>query len=175
MTISGYSNAELRFGSEVEIIKLRPDGTEAAKYYGTLLSSPPGWVVARAVWTFKRVDLGHLVFEPEDYLVEYFATDEPFNAFAIFSPDDRFKGWYCNITQPTEIRNRTIIWHDLYIDIIQGVSGDIKILDEDELADSGIGDKDPALHQMITAARDSVVAKLRKRQYPFSEVDLPSR
>jgi uncharacterized protein len=165
---------ELRFGAEVKVVKLHPDGTEAATYNGTLIESPPGWAVVRATWTFRRMELGYMTFEPDDYLIEYFATSEPFNAFVLFSPDDEFKGWYCNITHPTTIKGRTIYWHDLYIDVIQKADGSILVEDEDELEASQLAQKDPELHRLITTTRDLVVEKMRNRSYPFSEFAIPN-
>jgi hypothetical protein len=157
-------------GDDIQIVKLRPDGSEAASYPGTLLESPPNWVVAQASWTFRRMDLGYMIFEPGDYLYEYFATVEPFNAFVLFSQDDEFKGWYCNITHPTTVSNNTIYWHDLFVDVIQKQDGSILILDEDELAESGMNVANPDLHQMIVNSRDLVVKKMRSGEYPFSDV-----
>lgn len=157
-------------GDDVQIVKLRPDGSKAASYPGTLLDSPPGWVVARATWTFRRMDLGYMIFEPGDYLYEYFGTVDPFNAFVLFSPENEFKGWYCNITHPTTVSSNTIYWHDLYVDVIQKQDGSILILDEDELAESGMKAANPDVHQMIVDARDLVVNKMRNEEYPFSDV-----
>ncbi|MEX2426292.1 MAG: DUF402 domain-containing protein [Thermomicrobiaceae bacterium] len=165
---------ELRFGADVKIVKLRPDGDEAATYNGTLIESPPGWVVIRATWTFERMELGYMTFEPEDYLIEYFATSQPFNAFVLYSPDDEFKGWYCNITHPTIVKGRTIFWQDLIVDVVQKVDGKIMVLDEDELSESGLEQTDLALHTMITTARNAVVEKMRTRSYPFSEHAAPA-
>jgi uncharacterized protein len=165
---------QLRFGAEIKIVKLRPDGTEATSYSGTLIESPPGWVVARATWTFPKMELGYMTFEPEDYLIEYFATSQPFNAFVLFSPDDAFKGWYCNIAYPATVSGRTVCWHDLYVDVVQKRDGSILVLDEDELAEAGIEREDPPLHEMITSARDLVVEKMRNQAYPFSEFSAPA-
>jgi hypothetical protein len=160
-------------GEEVEIVKLAPDGHKAASYSGTLLESPPGWVVAKATWTFRRMELGYMTFDPGDYLYEYFSTVYPFNAFVLFSPEDDFKGWYCNITHPTTVKDRTVFWHDLYVDIIQKADGEILILDEDELEQSGLARSDPDLHAMILETRDLVVAKMRQQRYPFSDIAGP--
>jgi protein associated with RNAse G/E len=174
MNDQAADSSSLKNGEDIRIVKLGPDGSEASSYSGTLIEAPPGWVVVRAVWTFRRMELGYMTFEPDDYLIEYFATSEPFNAFVLFSPEDEFKGWYCNITHPTTVRNQTVYWHDLYVDIIQKSDGTILILDEDELAESGLHQHDPALHQMIIDARDSVVEKMQNRMYPFSEFVHPS-
>jgi uncharacterized protein len=172
--MSGVNPGEpaLLHSDRVDIVKLRPDGSEAATYTGTLIESPPGWIAARATWTFRRMDLGYMVFEPEDYLLEYFSVEEPFNAFALFSPSGTFKGWYCNITYPTKVEGTTIYWHDLYVDVIQRANGEILVLDEDELEDAELRSHDQGLYHLITEARDLVVAKMRSGQYPFSEVAL---
>lgn len=120
------------------------------------------------------MDLDYMVFEPGDYLYEYFATTDPFNAFALFAPDHEFKGWYCNITYPTATVGDTIYWHDLYVDVVQKQNGEILVLDEDELADSGLERINPELHTTIVDARDLVVEKMRNHAYPFSEVHSPS-
>lgn len=163
-------NGKLQPGTEVEIVKLRPDGSHAASYQGTLVTSPENWLVARATWTFRRMHLGYMIFEPGDYLLEYFATHEPFNAFALFSPESEFKGWYCNITHPTVVRDSTIVWHDLYLDVVQRSDRKILVLDEDELEDSDLARQDPDLHRMITSTCETVVSMMRNRDYPFSEV-----
>lgn len=168
------TSLDLTPGDDLQIVKLRPDGSEGARYTGILLESPPGWVVARASWTFRRMDLGYMVFEPGDYLFEYFATADPFNAFVLLSPEEEFKGWYCNITHPTIVQGDIVYWHDLYVDVIQKVNGEILILDEDELAESGLHRDDPDLHTMIINTRDSVVEKIQRREYPFSEFDTQS-
>lgn len=169
MTQAGPQTEHLAEGQELRIVKLRPDGTEAATYGGTLVTAGTSWVVAHAVWTFRRMDLGYLLFEPDDYLLEYFSTIEPFNAFALFSPGETFKGWYCNVTYPTTIAGNTVYWHDLYVDVVQQPDGTILVLDEDELAESLLHKTDPDLHRMILDARDSVVTMMREQQYPFSE------
>jgi uncharacterized protein len=174
MNEDAVDSSPLTNGEDVRVVKLAPDGSEAASYSGTLIMAPPGWVVVRATWTFRRMELGYMTFEPDDYLIEYFATSEPFNAFVLFSPEDEFKGWYCNIAHPTTVCNQTVYWHDLYVDVIQKYDGTILIMDEDELAESGLHQHDPALYQMIIEARDSVVEKMRTHAYPFSEFVHPN-
>jgi protein associated with RNAse G/E len=174
MTQSPSASSGISAGEEMRIVKLSPDGNEAATYNGTLVHSHPGWLVVRATWTFRRMALGYMTFEPGDYLLEYFATERPFNAFVLFSPQDEFKGWYCNITYPSTVEDYTLYWHDLYVDVIQKADGTILVLDEDELEASGLERHDPALHTMILDARDLVVEKMRTQAYPFSEFTIPN-
>jgi energy-coupling factor transporter ATP-binding protein EcfA2 len=61
-----------------------------------------------------------------------------------------------------------IVWHDLYIDVIAYPDGRLLVLDEDELAESGLLHSDPALHARIIAARDELLAMAETHAYPFS-------
>ena len=153
---------------EYTIVKLRPDGSEAARYSGAPLASQPGWVAARAVWRYRRLDAGYLIFEPGDEFDEYFALEQMFNAFALYRGGREFIGWYCNVTHPTTVRDGTIFWHDLYIDLIVYPDGRLLVLDEDELAESQLEHTDPALHARILAARDDLLALAATDAYPFS-------
>src|SRR5687767_12831740 len=125
------------------VVKLRPDGSEAARYVGAELPAPAGWVAVRAQWRYGRVDIGCLAFEPGDILDEFFALDRPYNAFALHRADGEFVGWYCNVTYPTTVTSDAIYWHDLYVDVIAYPDGRTLVLDEDELAASGLATADP--------------------------------
>ncbi len=127
------------------------------------------WVAARSPWEQRRVDLGYLVFEPDDVFLEYFSLDRPFNAFAIFTPERQLKGWYCNVTHPSWIEGETIYWHDLYIDVIAYQDGRTLVLDEDELAESGLADTEPELHSLIVQTRDDLLRMIAANEYPFDQ------
>lgn len=156
-------------GTWVTVRKLRPDGSEVACYPGQVMPGLGGWIAVRAEWRRQRIDLGCLDFEPGDLLHEYFSPDQPFNAFAVFAPQGRFKGWYCNVTYPARIESDQISWQDLYIDIIVCRDGRKVVLDEDELAESGSKQTDPGLYQYILDARDVLERCIDDGTYPFSE------
>lgn len=156
------------------IVKLRGDGSEAARYPGTLLSDADGWWLARAPWEMRRVDLGYLVFEPGDTLLEYFAREELVNAFAIFAASGRFKGWYCNIAH-NWLDGDTLYWRDLYLDLIVYPDGRQLVLDEDELAASGLVERDPALYQRVVSALGWLQRTVEARAYPFSDLDAAAK
>lgn len=159
-------------GQRWAVAKVRPDGTIAARYEATELPAPPNWVVVRARWVYGRVDIGHYAFEPGDTLDEYFALDHYYNAFATYRQSGEFVGWYCNVTHPTRIVEGCIYWDDLYVDVLVLPDGTVHIVDEDELAESGLAESDPALHAAILKARDELLALIRDNAYPFSEVPL---
>ncbi len=171
MTQSCHTNeAQLVQGTPVTIVKLRPNGDEAIRYPGKAISAPPGWVAARAPWKQGRIDLGYLIFEPNDIFLEYFALERPFNIFAIFREDGSHKGWYCNVTQPTWVEGETIYWHDLYVDVVAYPDGRSLVLDEDELLSSGLKMTEPETHQMILRARDDLLQMIADQQYPFDQI-----
>jgi uncharacterized protein len=156
-------------GDTVSIVKLRPDGTEGTRYPGTVLPGRPGWLVAHAVWGRDRLDLGYLVFEPEDYFIEYFALHDPFNVFALYSDQGELKGWYCNVTHPTRVASNEVAWHDLYLDVIVYPDGQLLLLDEDELAEAGVEQSDPSLFAVILDGSRKLQALARERAYPFCD------
>ncbi len=91
-------------GAELTIVKLAPDGSEAARYRGEVVGHrQDSWVLVQATWTNRTIELGGLSFCPGDNLLEWFSPRHPFNAFAVFSPQDRLKGWYANVTHPARL------------------------------------------------------------------------
>jgi uncharacterized protein len=157
-------------GREWTVAKLRPDGSVATRYAAVELPAPPGWILVEAHWVHGRIDIGCFVFEPGDILLEYFSLDHYYNAFATYRVTGEFVAWYCNVTYPTRVTRDEIQWHDLYIDVIVLANGEIIVLDEDELEQSGLAVDDPTLHATILAARDELLSMIDRNAYPFSEV-----
>jgi hypothetical protein len=156
--------------NDVEIVKVSPLGKAPVRYPAQVIPSPGNWVAARAQWGHGAMDLGYLSFMSGDYLDEYFSLDRPYNAMALFREDHSFVGWYCNVTLPTVVEDGEIHWHDLFIDVIVYPDGTTLVLDEDELEESGLHEKNPGLHTLILAARDELLRLVEERAYPFSEV-----
>ena len=150
------------------VIKHSPSGKPPVQYAGQALPAPEDWVAVRAPWIHGTYGLGYLTFQNGDMLHEYFSLERPYNAFAIYRDDESFVGWYCNVTQPTEVSGDEIHWHDLYIDVIVYPDGRTLVLDEDELSASGLAERDPELHATILAARDELLELAAEREYPFS-------
>ena len=70
-------------------------------------------------------------------------------AFAVFSPQDHFKGWYANVAHPAlldaTIDPPVLFWHDLYLDLVGLPDGSFTVRDDDELLASGLADANPEL------------------------------
>jgi predicted RNA-binding protein associated with RNAse of E/G family len=166
---------ELGPGASVLIVKVRPDGSTATTYRGTVIDAgaPEGWLVAEAVWTRDPIELDGLLFNPGDRIHEYFSRSEYFNVFAVFSPDGTLRGWYANVTYPSwmgfEDSMPAIYWHDLYVDVIALPSGDAFVRDEDELEAAQSGFTDRHLVETILAARDELLRRFQSREFPFHD------
>jgi hypothetical protein len=165
--------AKLRPGMQLTIVKLAPGGEEAARYEGEVMAAdtPDPWVIVRAVWTYRLVELDGLSFQPGDVLREWFSPEHPFNAFAVFSPDGFFRGWYANVAYPARLDRRVspplLIWHDLYVDLVGLPDGSYTMRDDDELEASGLSTADAALYRRIVAARAELVRRFEAGLPPF--------
>jgi len=155
--------AALTPGSVVTVVKRAPDGTEAACYLAILaqIDAPTPWVELVAEWTLPRVDIAGLIFETGDILREFYSAEHPFNAFAVFSPQGTFRGWYGNVTYPAFMDvvegEQVLVWHDLYLDAVILADGTMHLLDDDELAESPIPATDPAFAAAIVQARHHLI------------------
>jgi uncharacterized protein len=168
--------SSLLSGAEVSIVKLAPDGSEAARYQGEVVGHCcDSWVLVQATWTNQAIDLGGLSFCPGDNLLEWFSPRHPFNAFAVFSSAARLKGWYANVTHPARLDSTqdppVLIWHDLFLDLVGLPDGSFTLRDDDELLASGLASADPDLHVRIIGARSELIRRFERRLPPFA--DLP--
>jgi hypothetical protein len=165
----------LLLGTELTIVKLAPDGSEAARYRGQVLGQrPDSWLLVQATWANRKIELGGLSFCPGDELLEWFSPQHPFNAFAVFSPRDRCKGWYANVAYPARLDASmdppVLIWHDLYLDLVGLPDGSFTVRDDDELLASGLAHANPELHARILGARSELIRRFQHRLPPFVAV-----
>ena len=166
----------LDIGREIMVVKRTPEGDEAARYPAVVVghAQEDDWVAFHAAWTYERVEIDGLVFNPGDDLIEWFSPLLPFNAFAVLSPEGDLRGWYANVTYPAFLehdrerdRSLTLVWHDLYLDLVGLPDGTFVVRDEDELADSGLADRDPLLHHEIMGACNELVDRFTSGRMPF--------
>lgn len=164
---------ELTPGRTVMVAKLAPNGHETTRYSGTVVrqEEPEQWVEIEARWTNRPVAVGGLRFEPGAILREAFSPHLPFNAFTVFDPSGNLRGWYANVTYPAKLdadqEPPLLVWHDLYLDVVAFPDGSFMLLDEDELADSGLAVRDPSLHSCIVDATGDILLRFQEGRPPF--------
>lgn len=145
-------------------LKRRPDGTESTRYPGTLVetSAPAPWIKIEAIWDAPVVNAAGLMFEPGDILREFYSPIHPFNAFAVATTDGTHKGWYGNVTYPAflldDVSDPTLVWHDLYLDLVVLADGTVHLLDDDELDAAPAPFSESGMHRAIHAAREDLLA-----------------
>ncbi len=162
-------------GTRLTVVKLAPDGHEVARYPGQVIdhAGEDAWVGVRATWTHAAVAVDGLWFRPGDTLIEYFSATEWFNAFHVVAPTGDPRGWYVNVTYPTRLvagpSGSTLVWHDLFVDVVVLADGAVSIRDEDELAASTFAERAPTTHKKILETRDRILTTIEARYFPFDQ------
>ncbi|CAA9548628.1 MAG: hypothetical protein AVDCRST_MAG73-2663 [uncultured Thermomicrobiales bacterium] len=156
------------------VVKLAPGGAEVTRYPGVVVEAgaPAPWLAVEARWVNRLVELDGLRFETGDTLHEFFSPHDWFNAFAVFSPDGRLRGWYANVTHPATLDQATdpptLYWHDLFLDVVALPGGALTVRDEDELAEANLAATDLTLHARIVATCDEILRRVSVRAFPFN-------
>lgn len=178
-TIDAWS--ALRPGTMLSLVKLAPDGSEAARYSGEVAAGidDDGWVVVDARWTYGTMELDGLEFRAGDHLLEWFSPRHPLNAFAVLTAEGHLKGWYANVTRPARLDLSTdppvLIWHDLFVDLVGLPDKTFTIRDDDELEASGLHHLDPELHESILRGRSELIRRFERELPPFAAVSEMAR
>lgn len=155
--------AALPVENEITLVKRAPDGLETTRYPGMVVATdaPPPWIEVEATWTHSAANVAGLVLEPGDTLREFFSPTHPFNAFALSSPSGAFKGWYGNVTFPaflvSDAMGPILVWHDLYLDVVILSDGSMSLLDDDDLAASGLPVSHARFARAIESARHDLI------------------
>jgi hypothetical protein len=115
-------------------MKFDHTGQEKVRYLAQRLpATHPTTAAVRAVWQTPTIHTATTTFATGDILHETFYTDRWYNVFALYVGETgRLKGWYCNVTRPTEITPTEICWTDLALDVWVDPDGRVTVLDEDE-------------------------------------------
>ncbi|MBV2356565.1 DUF402 domain-containing protein [Streptomyces sp. J2-1] len=112
-------------------------------------------LVVRAPWAGAGVrDFGFVRFEPGDVFTEHYWRDRWYAVKEVRAGDDTRKGWYCDVTRPA-VRHEggVLVVEDLDLDLWCSADGtDVRRLDEDEFAASGLAARDPAAAEAAVAA-----------------------
>ena len=138
-------------------------GRTKIRYAGELLTDDGTRVAVRAPWAGSGVrDFGFVRFEPGDVFTEYYWRDRWYAVKEVRSATGALKGWYCDITRPAARSGPELVVEDLDLDLWVSADGtDVRRLDEDEFADSGIGETDPEAAAAARAALDELEALAR--------------
>ncbi|QES50854.1 DUF402 domain-containing protein [Streptomyces venezuelae] len=137
-------------------------GRTKIRYRAGLLGDDGTRIGVRAPWAAPDVrDFGFVRFEPGDVFIEHYWRDRWYAVKEVRTGDGELKGWYCDITRPAVLRETDgpaeLVVEDLDLDLWVSADGtDVRRLDEDEFADSGLARRDPEAARQALAALDEL-------------------
>ncbi|MET9764398.1 DUF402 domain-containing protein [Streptomyces sp. NPDC006372] len=147
---------------QLDVVLLKAGRTKI-RYTGELLSDDGTRVAVRAPWAGGGVrDFGFVRFEPGDVFTEYYWRDRWYAIKEVRSATGALKGWYCDITRPALRSGPELVVEDLDLDLWVSADGtDVRRLDEDEFAESGLARTDPEAAAAALSALDDLESLAR--------------
>jgi hypothetical protein len=138
-------------------------GRTKIRYSGELLADDGTRVAVRAAWAGSGVrDFGFVRFEPGDVFTEYYWRDRWYAVKEVRTATGALKGWYCDVTRPARRSGQELVVEDLDLDLWRSADGtDVRRLDEDEFAGSGLDESDPEAASAALAALDELESLAR--------------
>ncbi|NEB78761.1 DUF402 domain-containing protein [Streptomyces sp. SID14478] len=149
------------------LVTLVKAGRTKIGYPARLLADDGTHLTVRADWAGKGVrDFGFVRFEPGDVFTEHYWRDRWYAIKEVRAGDGTLKGWYCDITRPVVRDGATLLSEDLDLDLWVSADGSQVIrLDEDEFADSGLTERDPAAAEAANRALDELEVLARDGRF----------
>ncbi|MEV5547160.1 DUF402 domain-containing protein [Streptomyces sp. NPDC052309] len=141
----------------VEVVLVKAGRTKI-RYDGVLLHDDGTRIAVRAPWAGDVVrDFGFVRFEAGDVFTEYYWRDRWYSVKEVRAGSGALKGWYCDITRPAVRTGTELVVEDLDLDLWRSADGtDVRRLDEDEFAESGLAERDPRAAAAAVAALDEL-------------------
>lgn len=119
--------------TQITVTKNNHEGKRVYQYNGTIIEQQDNCVQLEARFQGQEITTPHFTFRPGDRMIEWFYNDRWYNIFEVHDADtDKLKGWYCNITRPAIISDKSVSADDLALDVFIYPSGEIVVLDEEE-------------------------------------------
>lgn len=133
-------------------------GRTKIRYAAELLFDDGTRLAVRAPWAGDGVrDFGFVRFERGDVFTEYYWRDRWYAVKEVRDRAGQLKGWYCDITRPAVLSGAELVVEDLDLDLWVSADGtDVRRLDEDEFAESGLAESDPVAAAAAVAALDEL-------------------
>ncbi|MFD8429929.1 DUF402 domain-containing protein [Streptomyces coelicoflavus] len=154
------NSAEPAAGLSVVLVKA---GRTKIRYAAALLHDDGTRLAVRAPWAGDGVrDFGFVRFEAGDVFTEYYWRDRWYAVKEVRTAAGVLKGWYCDVTRPAVLTGTELVVEDLDLDLWRSADGtDVRRLDEDEFAGSGLADRDPGAAAAAVAALDELERLVR--------------
>ncbi|MGV9274662.1 DUF402 domain-containing protein [Streptomyces griseosporeus] len=151
------NSAEAGQAPTVDVVLVKAGRTKI-RYPAELLADDGIRIAVRAPWAGTGArDFGFVRFEAGDVFTEFYWRDRWYAVKEVRAADGTLKGWYCDITRPAERTGAQLVVEDLDLDLWRSADGgDVRRLDEDEFAASGLAERDPQAASAAVAALDEL-------------------
>ncbi|WP_437114039.1 DUF402 domain-containing protein [Streptomyces syringium] len=143
--MSGTMSGPLAAGDAVTV-RLVKEPRPEVRYPATVVRDDGTHIVVRAPWAGAGTrDFGFVRFEKGDVFTEHYWRDRWYAVKEVRDAAGAVKGWYCDVTRPARVEADGLVVTDLDLDLWLSADGATVLrLDEDEFAESGIAERDPA-------------------------------
>ncbi|WP_367324242.1 DUF402 domain-containing protein [Streptomyces sp. HUAS ZL42] len=150
-------------GTRLVDVVLVKGGRTKIRYEAELLGDDGSRIAVRAPWAGEGArDFGFVRFQSGDVFTEYYWRDRWYSVKEVRDAAGALKGWYCDITRPAAFSGTELVVEDLDLDLWRSADGtDVRRLDEDEFAESGLADRDPEAAASAVRALDELEALAR--------------
>ncbi|MER7835959.1 DUF402 domain-containing protein [Streptomyces sp. NPDC096040] len=147
----------------VDVVLVKAGRTKI-RYPARLLHDDGTRIAVRAPWAGDTPrDFGFVRFEQGDVFTEFYWRDRWYAVKEVRAADGTLKGWYCDVTRPATLTGGALVVEDLDLDLWRSADGtDVRRLDEDEFAESGLADRDPAAAAAAVTALDTLETLARE-------------
>jgi uncharacterized protein DUF402 len=144
-------------GRPLDVVLVK-GGRTKIRYTAVLLADDGTRVTVRAPWAGDTArDFGFVRFERGDVFTEHYWRDRWYSVKEVRDAAGVRKGWYCDITRPAVLTGTELVVEDLDLDLWRSADGtDVRRLDEDEFAASGLTERDPGAAAAAVAALDEL-------------------
>ncbi|WP_328367415.1 DUF402 domain-containing protein [Streptomyces sp. NBC_00445] len=158
------NSADSKTPVDVVLVKA---GRTKIRYPAQLLGDDGTRIAVRAPWAGDTTrDFGFVRFESGDVFTEYYWRDRWYSVKEVRDARGALKGWYCDITRPAVLSGAELVVEDLDLDLWRSADGtDVRRLDEDEFAESGLARRDPEAAASALAALDELEALALKGDF----------
>ncbi|MFJ9563288.1 DUF402 domain-containing protein [Streptomyces fuscichromogenes] len=143
----------------VEVVLVKAGRTKI-RYPAELLHDDGNRIAVRAPWAGDAPrEFGFVRFEQGDVFTEFYWRDRWYAVKEVRAADGTLKGWYCDVTRPATLDGGHLVVEDLDLDLWRSADGtDVRRLDEDEFAESGLAERDPEAAAAAVTALDTLEA-----------------
>lgn len=99
---------------------------------------------------------------------EYYWKNKWFNIFRFHEPEGNLRNFYCNVNMPPELRNNTLDYIDLDLDVLVWQDLSYEILDVEEFEENILKYEYPdEIKKNAQKSLQEIIELIEKRAFPF--------